>query len=208
MMKSCMLFRIIVLAVLLSSCSAPLAYTGRETETGKETLTEAGKKSEYGNEAAGSESIVSPTDVTQYIDLQEKELRQSYAIQKDPIIQRSGNILAVTFGSDSLFGVNSNVLRPGAYDRLSHLTALLKKYPKTRVTVNGYTDSSGSEAHNLKLSESRAAAVKHALVSDGIPASRVVSSGLGETQFVASNATEAGRERNRRICIVITPDAN
>jgi outer membrane protein OmpA-like peptidoglycan-associated protein len=127
-------------------------------------------------------------------------------MQKNPSIQRSGNTLAITFRADSLFGVSSSILKAGAYEPLNRIAGLLKKYPHTRVSVNGFTDSTGSEAHNLRLSEARAAAVKQSLMNDGIPASRIATGGFGETQFVASNATEAGRQLNRRVSVVITPD--
>jgi outer membrane protein OmpA-like peptidoglycan-associated protein len=205
---NCRLFQIIAIAVLMSSCAAPLASTGK----GVEVQSQDGQKGSTDKSTAerggtvDTPKLASNVNASEYIDLQERELQQSFAMQKNPTVQRSGNILVITFGSDALFGVNSHVLKPGAYDHLSRLAAVLKKYPKTRVSVNGYTDSIGSETRNLVLSEKRAAAVKHAFENDGIPASRVATGGFGETQFVASNATETGRQRNRRLTVVITPD--
>jgi outer membrane protein OmpA-like peptidoglycan-associated protein len=208
MIKNCMLFPIIALAVLVSSCAAPLSVTGEGNKMNPRDVPNA--KSDTHAERVARSDASEPENVVHatpdYFDQQEQELQQLFAMQKNPLIQRSGNTLAVTFGSDSLFGVSSSILKSGAYEPLSRLAALLKKYPDTRVSVNGYTDSTGSEARNLRLSESRAAAVKQALVHDGIPASRIAMGGFGESQFVASNATEAGRQRNRRICVVITPD--
>ncbi len=65
--------------------------------------------------------------------------------------------------------------------------------------VTGYTDSIGSDAYNLRLSERRAATVRDALVADGIAESRITTKGMGKANPVASNATEEGRAHNRRV---------
>ena len=65
--------------------------------------------------------------------------------------------------------------------------------------IDGYTDSTGSKAHNLKLSKERAAAAKKYLVDNGIEASRLKSEGYGEASPIASNKTKAGRADNRRV---------
>lgn len=82
---------------------------------------------------------------------------------------------------------------------LEALEALLREFPEARVRVSGHTDDTGPAASNLALSRARARAVADRLVARGIDAGRVVAQGYGETQPVASNATAAGRARNRRI---------
>jgi outer membrane protein OmpA-like peptidoglycan-associated protein len=82
---------------------------------------------------------------------------------------------------------------------------LLRRYPETRVEISSYTDSSGSEQQNLALSQQRAQAVAELLAQKGIDPSRIEYRGYGETNFVASNATENGRQLNRRITLVIIP---
>jgi OmpA-OmpF porin, OOP family len=71
------------------------------------------------------------------------------------------------------------------------------------VDVNGYTDSSGSDAHNQLLSERRADTVKQALIEDGVSASRISTRGEGASNPVASNATAEGRAQNRRVEIIL-----
>jgi len=87
--------------------------------------------------------------------------------------------------------------------RLEHLTAQLRSDPSLNVLVEGHTDDVGSQAENLRISLSRADAVKAFLVEGGITSNRIQTIGLGEKDAVASNATEAGRAQNRRIEFVI-----
>jgi outer membrane protein OmpA-like peptidoglycan-associated protein len=74
------------------------------------------------------------------------------------------------------------------------------------MTVAGYTDSTGSEELNQKLSEKRAESVKNALVGEGVNPARITTVGYGESKPVADNDTEAGRQLNRRVTIFITPN--
>ena len=87
---------------------------------------------------------------------------------------------------------------------LDHLLAKLKRYPKARIRIEGYTDSDGSSALNLSLSRARAAAVRAYLIQNGSSASHLTAVGFGENRPVASNATAAGKARNRRIELRVT----
>ncbi len=140
-----------------------------------------------------------------YMDRQEQELRQALANVEAASIQREQNILAVTFRSDVLFDVNSAVLKPGAYDEIDRVAYVLKKYPQTMIRIEGHTDSTGSEQYNQMLSERRAMAVRDALVQRGVDPRRIQVIGFGESKPIATNQTEAGRQLNRRVTIVIIP---
>ena len=105
--------------------------------------------------------------------------------------------------SDILFDLNKATLKPGAEQNLRRIAAILKQYPDKKISVEGHTDNSGSDAYNQKLSEDRATAVRTALVAGGVADSLIVARGFGETQPVASNATPAGRQQNRRVEIVV-----
>lgn len=102
-----------------------------------------------------------------------------------------------------LFEVDKAKLSPGAKQNLLRLVEFLKEFPKREVVVEGHTDSTGSKAYNLKLSQRRADAVRDFLVKHGIAPDRIVARGYGEAYPVAPNDTAAGRQHNRRVEIVI-----
>ncbi|MCX8043452.1 MAG: OmpA family protein [Desulfobacterota bacterium] len=143
--------------------------------------------------------------IGKYMDNQERELREGLARAEAASIQREQDILAVTFKSDFLFDVNSSSIKPGAYQEIDRVAEVLKKYPQTRIRIEGHTDSTGSEDYNQRLSEQRAEAVKNALITRGIDPARLETIGLGESAPIADNNTEAGRQMNRRVRVVIIP---
>jgi OOP family OmpA-OmpF porin len=96
------------------------------------------------------------------------------------------------------FEFNKTRLRPDALTILDGAVPTLKKYPEMKVEVAGHTDNIGSDAYNQKLSEGRANAVRDHFVQQGVPESQLTVKGYGESEPVADNATEEGRERNRR----------
>ena len=81
----------------------------------------------------------------------------------------------------------------------------LNNYPETRIQVNGYTDSTGNDAHNQELSQRRANSVAQYLISQGVSSSRIVANGFGSSNPIASNATPEGRQANRRVEVRILP---
>jgi outer membrane protein OmpA-like peptidoglycan-associated protein len=104
---------------------------------------------------------------------------------------------------DVLFTTGQADLKPGAQERLAKLAAFLLKYPDRAVVIEGHTDSTGSAALNMTLSQRRADAVKAYLVSQSVPAARIVTVGKGKDVPVADNATATGRQQNRRVEIII-----
>jgi outer membrane protein OmpA-like peptidoglycan-associated protein len=122
-------------------------------------------------------------------------------------VTRNPDTLVVSFPSDLLFDVDSAVLTPGAYARLGRLSDTLARYPDSDVFVRGHTDSTGSARHNLRLSEDRAGAVRTYLIAERVHPSRITALGFGEAMPVASNATVAGRQQNRRVEVEIRPRA-
>jgi outer membrane protein OmpA-like peptidoglycan-associated protein len=103
-----------------------------------------------------------------------------------------------------LFDFNRATLREDAYPNLQEAVRILKESPDIRIEVQGFTCSIGSDEYNYRLSQRRAESVVEYLVyTGGIERSRLVARGYGETQFVASNETEEGRQQNRRVEFVI-----
>jgi OOP family OmpA-OmpF porin len=101
-----------------------------------------------------------------------------------------------------LFDLDSSVIRPESETVLAEVLQVLLSEPDWRLTIEGHTDDTGSEQHNQTLSEQRAASVKAYLVAHGIEERRLTTSGFGESQPVADNATELGRAQNRRVELV------
>ncbi len=97
------------------------------------------------------------------------------------------------------FDTGKATLRPESYPELQRLAQVFQLYPNIVVEISGHTDSRGSDAYNMKLSQARAQSVVDYLVSIGVPRSHLVAVGYGETQPVASNDTEEGRQLNRRV---------
>jgi outer membrane protein OmpA-like peptidoglycan-associated protein len=108
---------------------------------------------------------------------------------------------------DVLFQTNSYILRPAARERLAKVAGILLAYPDLHVEIDGHTDSVGSDAYNQQLSEKRAASVRDYLVQQGISINSMVARGFGKTQPIASNATVAGRQQNRRVELVVSGEA-
>ena len=139
--------------------------------------------------------------IGRYLDNQAREID---AIP-DASVERQSDRLLVTFPGDTLFDSGSSAVSPGAAQRLSSLAQTLGRYPASEIVVRGYTDSVGSEASNLRLSEDRANNVRNYLVNGGVSPNRITAMGLGEQFPLATNATEAGRQQNRRVEIEIVP---
>lgn len=109
--------------------------------------------------------------------------------------------------SDILFDVNKATLKSDLKTSLAKVAGILSVYQELNVSVEGHTDNTGSEEHNLKLSEQRAQNVLDFLVSQGIEISRLSSKGFGMTIPIADNKTKEGRQKNRRVDLVIKDKA-
>jgi outer membrane protein OmpA-like peptidoglycan-associated protein len=134
------------------------------------------------------------------MDQQAREIEQSVP---DAEVQRVGEGIAVTFESGVLFPYNSADVLPAGRENLRQLANSLRNYPGTTVLIVGHTDSTGSDEYNMGLSYRRAEGARNFLASQGIDASRVRVEGRGETEPVADNSTDAGRQQNRRVEIAI-----
>jgi outer membrane protein OmpA-like peptidoglycan-associated protein len=142
------------------------------------------------------------------MDKQEQQMSQSLANSDAVAVQRNGDLLAVTLKGDVSFDTNSSVVRPGVYSELDRIASSLIQYPQTVVRIEGHTDSVGGEAFNMDLSRRRAEAVRTLLMQRGVDGSRMEVVAFGESSPIATNATEAGRQMNRRVVIMIAPRPN
>lgn len=110
------------------------------------------------------------------------------------------DITKITYiGSKIFFENNSDKLKVASLSQLDELAKILYKYEGANLTIEGHTDSNGSDALNQNLSQKRTESVKAYLVKKGIAASRLTGIGMGETKPVADNKTALGRAKNRRV---------
>ena len=118
-------------------------------------------------------------------------------------VSRVGEGIAVTFPEGTLFGFDSDQLQPAARDNMRRFAASLQKYPNTRTLIVGHTDSDGSAAYNLDLSDRRALSAASFIAAEGVDRARITTAGRGEAEPIATNATDAGRQQNRRVEVAI-----
>lgn len=140
------------------------------------------------------------------LDRQESELRQQ--LDSNVVITNTGDRLIVTLPNNLLFATDSTNVSPTLRGDLRALAQNVQVYANSTLQIIGHTDSEGDAAYNQQLSEGRARAVGNILISEGVPQSRLQTYGRGESQPVASNLTPDGKAQNRRVEIVILPNAS
>ena len=138
--------------------------------------------------------------------------QQAAALERDigndnVAIRNTGDRLIVTLPQDLLFDTDSFAVRPDLQRDLYAVAGNLQQYPNSTVQVVGHTDSDGDASYNQTLSERRANAVSTILANGGVAPYRLQTFGRGESQPIASNLDPAGKARNRRVEIVILPNA-
>ncbi len=194
------------------------------SDTGKRSIIENYSKSQQLREQIRSKIVAQPRD-TQYEDYATATCYfyvvsyrpsytpppvypgQDYLRQQQQDFQRipgfdatlSGERLIVTVPNTILFDFDSYDLRYDAKRDLDQVADILLRYPDTSITVAGHTDSIGDAGYNQRLSEYRAQSVANHLIYRGVHPYRISSVGYGESMPIASNTTEAGRQRNRRV---------
>ena len=134
------------------------------------------------------------------MDRQAKELEQNI---KGATVERVGEGIQVTFASGLLFDFDADIPRAEAKANLRELAISLEKYADSDLLILGHTDQIGSLEYNQGLSARRANAVASYLMAQGVNGARMATRGLGETEPVATNGTEAGRSANRRVEVSI-----
>lgn len=136
------------------------------------------------------------------MDKQAKEIKDTLPGAE---VERVGEGIKITLNENTVnFDFNSSNLTSLAKSNLDKLVTVLKNNPDTNINIYGHTDNIGSDAVNLRISGQRAAAVKNYFTAQGVSASRLFTEGLGKSSPVASNDTDAGRAKNRRVEFAIT----
>jgi len=136
------------------------------------------------------------------------QLRAQLLAQLNSILQTRDSARGLIVNmSDVLFDTGSSTLKPGAREKLAKISGILLAHPGLTLQIEGHTDSVGSDEFNQLLSERRADTVRDFLAEQGVPASSISARGFGKTQPVATNDTPEGRQRNRRVELVVSGDA-
>jgi outer membrane protein OmpA-like peptidoglycan-associated protein len=130
------------------------------------------------------------------MDQQQRELQQIEGVE---VTRPAEDEIAVSLRNEILFDFDSARLRTESRRTIDQMSEVFRRYDDTTITVEGHTDSIGTDAYNQRLSEQRAQAVVDYIVGQGVPRSRLISRGYGKSRPVASNDTPEGRQRNRRV---------
>lgn len=135
-----------------------------------------------------------------YMDKQAEEMKRDL---DGATITRVGEGIKVTFNSGILFDIDKSALRPEAQTNLQKLAVILNKYQDTEILIEGHTDATGPDEHNMDLSIRRAQSVSGYLSGQQVLPTRFNVLGYGETQPISDNETAEGRQMNRRVEIAI-----
>jgi outer membrane protein OmpA-like peptidoglycan-associated protein len=141
-------------------------------------------------------------------EAEKAQLRAQLLSQLNSILQTRDSARGLIVNmSDVLFDTGSYTLKPGAREKLAKISGIVLAHPGLNLQIEGHTDSVGTDEFNQQLSERRADSVRDFLAEQGVPGSAITARGFGKTQPVASNDTAEGRQRNRRVELVVNGDA-
>jgi outer membrane protein OmpA-like peptidoglycan-associated protein len=144
-----------------------------------------------------------------YMDKQKQDLERAMAQEiqagQARIDKMPNDVLRITMTNQTAFDTDSTTVKPGFHSTMDKLADVVVRYGKTTLTVVGHTDNVGSNDYNQKLSERRSRSVAQYLESRRVNGMRLALAGKGETQPIASNANEGGRQQNRRVEIYVEP---
>ncbi len=187
------------------------ARTRRDAMTAEELREEAARREAAAREEAEAARRLAAAQANE-IELARREaelasqdadsLRRRLELME---LRQTDRGVVVTLG-DVLFAVGETQLQPSARDNLQDVVELLQSEPDKRIRIEGHTDASGPAAVNQRISFERAEAVRDTLVAMGIAADRVQAIGMGEDFPIASNDDAEGRNRNRRVDVILLDD--
>lgn len=157
------------------------------------------------------EMVITETEnqfVMEDIDVSKKTLEELIVFNEEGVtIRKEGNNLVLSMPELVLFDFNKYEVKNKVKGSLNTLAKALEENPDIRIKIDGYTDFIGSEGYNLDLSVKRAKSIKNYLVDRGVKSSNISIEGYGKQNPIASNATAAGRAKNRRVEFIISRDS-
>jgi outer membrane protein OmpA-like peptidoglycan-associated protein len=147
--------------------------------------------------------------IGRYMDDQKRDLEKNLAQEIKTGVAKveklPNDVVRVTMTNQTAFDTDSTQIKPGFYSTMDKLADVVVRYNKTALTVVGHTDNVGTDSYNQKLSEQRAVSVARYLEGKRVHSMRLATAGKGETQPIAPNSTDAGRQANRRVEIYVEP---
>jgi outer membrane protein OmpA-like peptidoglycan-associated protein len=147
--------------------------------------------------------------VGRYMDDQKRDLEKNLGAEikagQARVEKLPNDAVRVTMTNQTAFETDSSEVKAGFNSTMDKLADVVVRYGKTTLTVVGHTDNTGTDAYNQALSERRALSVARYLESKRVNSMRLATAGKGETQPIASNGSEGGRQANRRVEIYVEP---
>ena len=191
-----------------AQAEAEKSRVAAERSARETAAAEAARAAAQAQEQAAQAEAENARKATKQAEAEKAELRARLLSQLNTILQTRDTARGLIVNlSDVLFDTGSYVLKPGAREKLAKISGIVLAHPGLNLQIEGHTDSVGSDEYNQQLSERRAGSVQDFLVEQGVPAASVTARGFGKTQPVASNDTPEGRQRNRRVELVVNGEA-
>jgi len=187
-----------------AQASAENSRLAAEQASRERAAAEAARASALAEQQAAQADAEQARKAAEQAEAEKSDLRARLLAQLNTILQTrdSARGLIVTM-SDVLFDTGSFTLKPGAREKLAKISGILLAHPGLILQIEGHTDSVGSDEYNQQLSDRRAGSVQEFLVQQGVSSGSVTAVGLGKMEPVASNDTAEGRQRNRRVELVV-----
>jgi outer membrane protein OmpA-like peptidoglycan-associated protein len=189
-----------------------------QTEIDRVTREKAELEIARANAEAERQAAVAATERANAATQEANQLRQKAEAERTELrteLMRQFNLILETRDtarglivnmSDVLFDTGKSTLRAGAREKLAKVSGIIQSHPGLKLEIEGHTDSVGGDEYNQQLSEKRADAVRDYLVQQGIPADSITAKGYGKSRPVVSNTTAEGKQRNRRVEMVVSGD--
>jgi len=158
-----------------------------------------------GGATAERAALVQRLEAQARVKEQFTQVEKMFATSEARVFREGNNIILRMIGLT--FDSGASQIKPQSFDLLGKVERAIDVFPRSELIIEGHTDSHGGDESNQKLSQERAESVQQYMINAmRIPTYRLIATGYGETRPVASNETESGRTRNRRIDIVIRPN--
>lgn len=166
------------------------------------------KAAALAQQRAAEEQAEKARQAAQQAEAEKAELRARLLNQLNSILQTRDTARGLIVNmADVLFDTGSHTLKPGAREKLAKISGIVLAHPGLSLQIEGHTDSVGSDEFNQLLSERRADSVRDFLAQQGVPASAISARGFGKAQPVTTNDTADGRQRNRRVELIVNGEA-